>query len=192
MPRIALPRGYPFPGARTKWQNPVPENFWDPKAWGVDGVYVDPPEFLEDGNARFQDDGVVFDDPLFVVDSVIGSRSAHVVTGVISQTRINIAPGLPAGLTFIRYKVGMKAQHTIQSLAEIIDEVHNYPLTLHWATLWTEVPFIEFNDDETGDVYTIDPPAGGRLQELYDEWEAAHPDSLEPNPWSTLTPRPET
>lgn len=192
MPRIALLQKYPFPGARTKWQNPVPENFWYPKARGTEAVFVDPPGFLQDLSARFQDDGVAFNDPLFIIDSIASRRSAHVVTGIISQTQLNIVPGASPGETFIVYKVGMKVHHTLKSLAQIIDEIHLYALTFHFSTLWTQVPFVQFNDDETGELYCIDPPAGRRLQELKDEWEAANPDSLEPNPWDSLTPRPET
>lgn len=192
MPRIQLQRGYPFPAAATKWQNPIPDEFWDPKAWGTEAVFVAGPDFFQDLSAHFVDDGIEIDDVLFVVDAVVPTKSAHVVTGVNNNTQLFIIPGLAGGLTAIVYKVGMKVHHTQQTLAKIITArgIHGY--TFHWKTLWTPVPFVDFDDDENGDVYCIDPPAGGRLQDLKDEWEAANPASVEPNPWDSLTPRPKT
>jgi hypothetical protein len=84
----------------------------------------------------------------------------------------------------------MREQHTLDTLAAIVDERHLHAYALHWATLWTQVPFVDFNDDETGDIYCIDPPIGGKLQGLIDAWEPPDDDPGAPNPWLSLTPRP--
>lgn len=153
MPFFELKKGYPFPGAFTKFSVPPGPNDWQPKAWGTRGLVGATLYNLIDDDAHFIDDGVLPGDVLYITQALKNPPLATFVVTVEANFSLFITHELQPGDGVIHYKVGMKAPHTLQSLARIITARGLYAYTLHWSLVWTQVPFIDFRHDELGDLY---------------------------------------
>ncbi len=185
-----LKYGYPFPGAATKFFMPPGDNDWQPKSWGLEG-YADHTNInLWDATAHFQDDGVAEGDVVYVVDAIPYLKVATTVAAVASQTLLLLDHMFILDHTRIKYKVGIKAPHDLQTLMNIIHQREVHDSVIHWSTLWTRSPLITFDHTELGDIYCCHNPSGNRLTELEAQWLNDNPDSKKPNPWRNLNPEP--
>lgn len=148
---------YPFPGAKTMFESPIPLNSFEPKAWGIGDMFAPGGSILFDAEALFQTNGVIVGDPLFLCSSNPMYHVATTVGGVIGETSILVNWLNPDTLTDVLYKVGEAAQHTFQSLLEILIDRGTSNYTLHWRRCWTNERYPAFRPDELGDIYIIDP-----------------------------------
>ncbi len=153
MPFFELFKGYPFPGAFAKFTLPPGPDDWQPKAWGITGQVGVPANEFIDNNASFITDGIAPGDIFYAISGDPPFTQATTVLAVIEETFIALNGFLPIGTTNVIYKTGMKAPHTLQTLAKIIATRGLNSYTLHWNTLWTQAPFIDFNHTQLGDVY---------------------------------------
>ena len=191
MPFFELFKGHPFPGAYAKFALPPGANDWQPKAWGTAGFSGDFVDDLYDESAHFITDGVQNGDVLYVMAGRPPVCFAAVVSLVMSQTYLKISTGIPAHTDSIHYKVGMKAPHDLQSLANIVLARGLYAVTIHWSLVWTQAPFADFAHDETGDIYVCHNMGERRLQELQKKEYHDETNNEIPNPWLSLNPEPE-
>ena len=184
-------KGYPFPGALTKFSMPPGPDDWQPKFWSTTGIAGVPSNELTDLNAHFLDDGIQIGDVLYATGSPGQPPLATSVLFVIQNTLLAINDFLEPGATNIVYKVGMKAPHTLQTLANIVLARGLKAATFHWSLVWTQAPFLDFRHDETGDIYVCHNPGAKRLKKLLKREyfdEDGHPRD---NPWLTLNPEPD-
>ncbi len=190
MPFFELFKGHPFPGALAKFAMPPGPDDWQPKAWGIEGYTLDAGIWLFDDSAHFVDDGVEVGDIIYYITSDLTGPRAAIVEIVTSQTTLQWDFVNEVGEQNIVYKVGMKAPHTLQTLATIIGERGLYGYTNHWSTLWTQAPFSDFAHDETGDVYVCHNMDEQQLGKLLEKQYFDDENNPKANPWNNLNPEP--
>lgn len=190
MPFLELKKGYPFPGAATKFVMPPGPDDWQPKSWGTKGWSIQWQFDFYADDAHFIDDGVAMGDVFYVMDSNFHVKFASAISAVWSQTHLSSHVQWSVPDMNVIYKIGMKAPHTLQTLQSIVAARGLHGNTAHWSTVWTQAPFLDFQHDENGDVYVCHNMGGRRLQELKEQWDTDHPGTEELNPWSNLNPEP--
>lgn len=154
---------HPFTGAGSVFSTPIPPNNFDPKQWGINAAMLPGGNTLTDANALFITNNVQIGDPFFITDTSTSDQIATAVTNVLSETQVVIGHLAPVGLDGITYKVGEAAQHTFNSLIDIIVKRGLQDYVIHWSKCWTHTPFPDFRPDEKGDVYIIDPEEERKL-----------------------------
>lgn len=153
MPFVELHKSYPFPGTLAKFGPPGGPNDWQPKTWGTNAHVAGMIPDFRDPYGRFIDDGVQINDILYVMDSHWHRKHVTYVTGVWNNDFLSVLKVFDEPDDHMIYKIGMKAPHSLQSLARIIKARGLYAFTIHWHTVWTQAPFLDFRHDENGDVY---------------------------------------
>lgn len=191
MPFSELFKGYPFPGAFAKFSVPAGHNDWQPKSWGADGHAIEGEPILIDDNAHFIDDNVQAGDIAYYITSDDPEPGPTIIDAVLSQTEL-LWGFLHVGDTEnIVYKVGMKAPHNLQTLANIVLARGLYAVTIHWNLVWTQAPFKDFLHNHQGDVYVSHNPGKSAMARLLAEEHKDEHGNPIPNPWLNLNPEPE-
>ena len=145
----------PIIGANTAITELIDADAWDPKAWSVAGYSAGGLD-LSDDSANFIVAGVLPGDKLYIMDTTPShTKSSLTVVTVHSTTVIETSPPGPIAGTAILYKVGKKQQHTLTTIASIIDARGIDAYSILYATLWTPADFTKFGRDQFGDVYCI-------------------------------------
>lgn len=191
MPFFELFKGYPFPGSFAKFALPPGPDDWQPKSWGDTGYAVQFSELLRDDNGTFITDGLQVGDVVYITYAEPALTLANIVQTLVSDTIVRLFYTFNFEYTNIVYKMGMKAPHTLQSLATIISARALYAYTIHWSLVWTQAPFLDFAHDETGDVYVCHNPGEKRLKKMLKEKFTDENGNDIPNPWPSLNPEPE-
>ena len=154
---------YPFSGANVMFEAPIPGNSFVPKQWNTDGASGSGTGIFTSATSEFITAGVVADDPVFITFGTPPITLASTVFTVDSQTDFSINWMADQDYTNMTFKVGEAAQHTFESLTAIVAARNVQPYTRKFVRCWTRALLSDFNPDETGDVYIIDPEVERRM-----------------------------
>ncbi len=154
---------YPFIGARTMFESPIDSNAFDPKVWDTNGVQDNGSGVFTSAGHEFVGAGVLADDPIFLISGTPALAIATTVFAVPGGNWLQINWQADQDYTNILYKVGEAALHTWSSLLNIFKNRNIAAYTVHWRRAWCDAQFRDFNRDETGDVYCIDPEEEAKL-----------------------------
>lgn len=155
---------YPFPDANVKIELPFDPKTRDPKAWGTQGSMLLMGAELVDNSVDFIAAGILDADLIFICSSDPFYQIATTVSGAPDQHAIQINWMNPDALTDVVYKVGVGPTHTFITIRDIIRDRAKAAYTIHWSGIWCLNLFTDFNDDETGDVYVIDPKFKNKMK----------------------------